>query len=115
MMVILYTKITKKCPDIHSYKDNLRKTLLFSELIKTFIEGYFEFLISCYFAIKFPLLTSSGEIISILIGYSGIIIAFLLPMILFFILFLRIEKLKEPKLLTTLGELYEGLRMNSKL
>jgi len=114
-MLILYTNNTKKETKIHSYKDNLKKTLLFSELIKTFIEGYFEFLISCYFAIKFPLLTSSGEIISILIGYSGIIIAFLLPMILFFILFLRIEKLKEPKLLTTLGELYEGLRMNSKL
>jgi len=59
-------------------------------------------------------MTSSGEIISVVIGHLGIAIAFLLPVILICILFLKIEKLKEPKLVTTVGELYEGVRMNSK-
>ena len=95
LLLIIYTKITTFCPYIHKYRGELQNTLFFSEVIKTFIEGYFEFLISCYFAIKTPLMTKNGEILSVIIGYSGLIIAMLLPLtIIIFLIFFKIDKFK---------------------
>jgi len=51
------------------------------------IEGYFEFTISCYLQLLMPLNTMNGEEVSTVIGYSGMILVLLLPVIVIILMF----------------------------
>ena len=79
------------------------------------IEGYFEFTISCYLQIIKPLDSKSGEQISIVIGYLGIILVLALPLSIMILLFQSIDSLKKESWMKRFGSLYEGLKTNNKL
>ena len=57
------------------------------------VEGYFEFGISCYLQIIMPLDTKNGERVSTMIGYTGMIIVLIIPVLLIFLLFQSIDTL----------------------
>jgi len=47
-VLIIWNLINDKCLYIKTYKENLKRKLIFKELLVCIIEGYFELLISCY-------------------------------------------------------------------
>ena len=67
---------------------NLKKKLVYGEIIKIGIEAYFEFLIAGYLATYAGIMTTNGEIVSTILGWTVLLIALvLMPLTLLWILF----------------------------
>ena len=78
------------------------------------IEGYFEFSIAGWLQVRKSLDTKSGEVGATIIGYVGITLVFLVPLIIFLLLFISIESLKRDTYMNIIGILYEEVKMHNK-
>jgi len=78
------------------------------------IEGYFEFTIAGWLQVIKSLDTKNGEVAATIVGYVGITFVFLVPLIIFLLLFNSIETLKKDKYINIFGILYDEVKMHNK-
>ena len=58
--------------------------------------------------------TFNGEVAATVVGYAGTAFVFMVPLIIFLLLFFPIETLKKDSCMNIFGILYEGLKMHNK-
>ena len=76
------------------WAQKIKNGLFFTEFISITLEGYFEFLISAYLNLYFPLTTTDGESAANYVGwYSFVIPCIVFPLMWVFICFLPLKTL----------------------
>ena len=94
----------------------MKSKLIYGEIIAIGVETYFEFLISGYLAPTADILTTNGEIISTILGWTVLIIAlFLLPITLLWILSKPLHTLQDPDFIKSFKPFFAELSSKSKI
>jgi len=112
--LILILKISKtKMPYIKKAYKWIKSGLFFGAFISTTVEAYLELLINAYLTLNRPILTTKGEILSLIMAC---LLAFLtiifVPVITIWIIFQNKETLIKHNIESKFGEIYDGVKLD---
>ena len=112
LSLLLAKKLTPKANKPARY---IRKGLFFNELINLLLEGYIEMLVSAYLQFKAPLMTTNGEVFSVFFTYiTSTLIFVVLPISAVYVLCQPISKIVKKNFRNRWGDLYDGVKTESK-
>lgn len=114
-LYFLIKHVSLKKNKVFKFLNDWNKKLFYSELLRILIEGYLEFLIAGYLAVKNPLFTTAGEVLSFIVGIvvtplTGIFI----PCIIINILRQPLKTIQSVAFRQKWGQLYGGVKTRSK-
>ena len=94
----------------------MKKTLFFSEILTLSMEAYIEFLIAGYLNLKVQLVSTSGELASVAVGYYAVILCLVVIPLCFIHLFRQsIFRINDPRFNRRWHGLFEGVDTRNKL
>jgi CDP-diglyceride synthetase len=93
---------------------NLKNSLLFNSILGLGIDGFYEFLISGVLNIKEPNFEYNGEVLSILLSWTVMLICAFLLITILFMLCHKADHLNQESTQNWYGAVYENIKLNSK-
>jgi len=112
--IMTYTKL-KEVKILQKFFNQFLIVAFYSEFLNLILGGYLELLITAIINIKAPIMSPNGEIISLIFSYHTILVTtVLLPGILFWTHWVKLETILQDKFWTRFKDIFDELKLTSK-